>query len=89
MEAKRLMGKTTARGLSLFFPFKMGGGGKLYQVYLYVEWEEPEAGVYILSQRVVAELLGLRDLVEDVLNQVAQDQQRVQDYRLGLRTRNV
>ena len=52
--------------------------------------EEPERDVEVLLDAVEAERLGLRDLVEDVLHQVADDPQRVLDHghRLRLQQEN-
>ena len=52
--------------------------------------EEPERDVEVLLDAVEAERLGLRDLVEDVLHQVADDPQRVLNhgYRLRLQQEN-
>ena len=47
--------------------------------------EEPERDVEVLLDAVEAERLRLRDLVEDVLHQVADDPQRVLDHGHRLR----
>ena len=51
---------------------------------LHIEGEQPETDLDVLPGHVVAELLGLGHLVEDVVHQVANELQGEDDAGLGL-----